>query len=48
VIILKREKLETQLAILEPRRGHALKNYKEKLDFDTTDPDLFSEWNEKR
>jgi hypothetical protein len=29
VIFLKRDKLETQLAILGPRRGHALKNDQE-------------------
>jgi hypothetical protein len=29
VIFLKRDKLETQLAILGSRRGHALKNNQE-------------------
>jgi hypothetical protein len=29
-IVLKRDKLETQLSILGPRRGHALKNDQEK------------------
>jgi hypothetical protein len=29
--MLKRDKLETQLAILRPRQGHALKNNKEHL-----------------
>jgi hypothetical protein len=28
-IVFKRDKLETQLAILGPRRGHALKNDQE-------------------
>jgi hypothetical protein len=28
-IVLKRDKLETQLSILRPRRGHALKNDQE-------------------
>jgi hypothetical protein len=28
-IVLKRDKLKTQLAILRPRRGHALKNDQE-------------------
>jgi hypothetical protein len=28
-IFLKRDKIETQLAILEPRRGHALKKDQE-------------------
>jgi hypothetical protein len=30
-IVLKRDKLETQLAILGPHRGHALKNDQEQL-----------------
>jgi hypothetical protein len=29
-IVFKRDKLKTQLAILRPRRGHALKNDQEK------------------
>jgi hypothetical protein len=41
-IFLKRDKLETQLSILRPRRGHALKKKRSRAACsDTTDPDYF-------
>jgi hypothetical protein len=40
-IVFKRDKLETQLDILGPRRGHALKKTSRATCFDTTDPDNF-------
>jgi hypothetical protein len=45
-ILLKRYKLKTQLSILKPRRGHALKNDQEQPCSDTTDPDYF--WHKMR
>ena len=41
VIVLKRYKPETQLSILGPRRGHALKKRSRAAYSDTTDPDYF-------
>jgi hypothetical protein len=43
-IFLKRDKIETQLAILKPRRGHALKRKLKQSRAacsDTTDPNYF-------
>jgi hypothetical protein len=41
VILFKRDKLETQLSILVPHQGHALKKQSRAACSDTTDPDYF-------
>jgi hypothetical protein len=42
VILLKRDNIETQISIVRPHRGHALKNKRSRAAYsDTTDPDYF-------
>jgi hypothetical protein len=45
-IFINRDKLKTQLAILRPRWGHALKKRSRATCYDTIDPDYF--WHEMR